>query len=63
MEIKIIQKHKSINPPCEFEFPEFSVLTGKNGSGKTVFIFLGINLICTVFTTESSIENIYYNVF
>jgi ABC-type cobalamin/Fe3+-siderophores transport system ATPase subunit len=35
MEIKITQKHKSINPPCEFELPEFSVLTGKNGSGKT----------------------------
>ena len=35
MEIKIIQKHKSINPPCEFELPAFSVLTGKNGSGKT----------------------------
>ncbi|MES2748315.1 MAG: ATP-binding protein [Bacteroidota bacterium] len=35
MEIKIIQKHKSINPPCEFLLPDFSVLTGKNGSGKT----------------------------
>lgn len=35
MQIKITQKHKSINPPCDFEFPDFSVLTGKNGSGKT----------------------------
>lgn len=35
MKITINQKHKSINPPCEFELPEFSVLTGKNGSGKT----------------------------
>ena len=35
MEIKIIQKHKSINPPCNFSLPDFSVLTGKNGSGKT----------------------------
>lgn len=35
MNIKITQKHKSINPPCEFDLPEFSVLTGKNGSGKT----------------------------
>jgi len=35
MEIKIIQKHKSINPPCDFSLPDFSVLTGKNGSGKT----------------------------
>lgn len=35
MRVTIRQKHKSINPPCEFELPEFSVLTGKNGSGKT----------------------------
>jgi ABC-type multidrug transport system ATPase subunit len=35
MEIQINQKHKSINPPCSFELPQFSVLTGKNGSGKT----------------------------
>ncbi len=35
MKININQKHKSINPPCEFELPEFSALTGKNGSGKT----------------------------
>lgn len=35
MQITIKQKHKSIEPPCEFELPNFSVLTGKNGSGKT----------------------------
>lgn len=35
MEIKIIQGHKSISPPCDFNLPDFSVLTGKNGSGKT----------------------------
>lgn len=35
MEIQINQKHKSINPPCNFDLPSFSVLTGKNGSGKT----------------------------
>ncbi|MDD5361182.1 MAG: ATP-binding protein [Ignavibacteria bacterium] len=35
MKIKITQKHKSISPPCEFDLPQFSVLTGKNGSGKT----------------------------
>lgn len=32
--IKIIKKYKSINI-CEFELPDFSVLTGLNGSGKT----------------------------
>jgi predicted ATPase len=35
MEIQITQKYKSINPPCNFDLPLFSVLTGKNGSGKT----------------------------
>jgi predicted ATPase len=35
MNISIINKHKSINPPAEFELPDFSVITGKNGSGKT----------------------------
>ncbi|NMA74939.1 MAG: ATP-binding protein [Bacteroidales bacterium] len=35
MKVIVKQKHKSINPPCEFELPEFCVLTGKNGSGKT----------------------------
>lgn len=35
MEIKITHKHKSITPPCDFSLPVFSVLTGKNGSGKT----------------------------
>lgn len=34
MKILIKSKYKSINP-CEFELPDFSVLTGKNGSGKT----------------------------
>lgn len=35
IKVTIRQKHKSINPPCEFELPSFCVLTGKNGSGKT----------------------------
>jgi ABC-type multidrug transport system ATPase subunit len=34
MKIKINQQYKSINP-CEFELPDFCVLTGKNGSGKS----------------------------
>lgn len=34
MKILIKSKYKSIDP-CEFELPDFSVLTGKNGSGKT----------------------------
>lgn len=35
IKVNIIQKHKSVKPPCTFELPHFSVLTGKNGSGKT----------------------------
>ncbi|EMQ94993.1 hypothetical protein D778_00178 [Xanthomarina gelatinilytica] len=35
IKVTIRQKHKSVEPPCTFELPEFSVLTGKNGSGKT----------------------------
>lgn len=34
MKISIINKYKSIDL-CEFELPNFTVLTGKNGSGKT----------------------------
>jgi len=35
MKIKITKPHKSILEPMEFELPDFTVLTGKNGSGKT----------------------------
>ncbi len=34
MKIKIKKQHKSISY-CHFELPKFTVLTGKNGSGKT----------------------------
>lgn len=35
IKVSITQKHKSLDPPCEFNLPDFCVLTGKNGSGKT----------------------------
>lgn len=35
MKIKITNKFKSIPKDLEFELPNFSVITGKNGSGKT----------------------------
>lgn len=35
MKIKITNKYKSIPKDLEFELPDFSVITGKNGSGKT----------------------------
>jgi len=35
MKISISQKHKSIPENLEFELPDFCILTGKNGSGKS----------------------------
>ena len=35
MKIKIIKKYKSIPADIEFDLPDFSILTGKNGSGKS----------------------------
>lgn len=61
MKIKIIQKHKSINPPCEFELPDFSVLTGKNGSGKTHLLeAMADNRKSEVFLNKVLVKNIRY---
>jgi ABC-type lipoprotein export system ATPase subunit len=35
MEIKLTRKYKSIALGANFQFPEFCILTGKNGSGKS----------------------------
>lgn len=35
MQIKIDKKYRSIDSQSEFELPDFAVITGKNGSGKT----------------------------
>lgn len=35
MKIKTIQTHKSIPENLEFNLPDFSIITGKNGSGKS----------------------------
>lgn len=61
MKISIKQKHKSINPPCEFELPEFSVLTGKNGSGKTHLLeAIADNTKSEVYINDKLIKNIIY---
>lgn len=61
MKISIKQKHKSINPPCEFELPEFSVLTGKNGSGKTHLLeAIADNTKSEVYINDKLIKNITY---
>jgi ABC-type multidrug transport system ATPase subunit len=61
MKIKITQKHKSINPPCEFELPDFSVLTGKNGSGKTHLLeAIANNSKSEVLINDVLVKNIRY---
>ena len=35
MRIRIHKKYKSIKAPQEFDLPDFVVLTGKNGTGKS----------------------------
>jgi ABC-type multidrug transport system ATPase subunit len=61
MKIKIIQQHKSINPPCDFELPDFSVLTGKNGSGKTHLLeAIADNKKSQVTINGTVIENVRY---
>lgn len=35
MKIKTLQKHKSIPSELEFDLPDFSIMTGRNGSGKS----------------------------
>jgi ABC-type cobalamin/Fe3+-siderophores transport system ATPase subunit len=61
MKISIKQKHKSINLPCEFELPEFSVLTGKNGSGKTHLLeAIADNTKSEVYINDKLIKNITY---
>jgi ABC-type Mn2+/Zn2+ transport system ATPase subunit len=61
MKIKIVQQHKSITPPCEFDLPDFSVLTGKNGSGKTHLLeALADNKKSEVFLNGVLVKNIRY---
>ncbi len=52
LKINIKKSYKSIPENLEFEFPEFTVLTGENGSGKT-HLFESIN--------DSKISEILYN--
>lgn len=61
MEIKIIKKHKSIDLPCDFSLPDFSVLTGKNGSGKTHLLeAMADNSKSEVFLNGNLVKNVRY---
>jgi len=58
--IKIIKKYKSIDV-CEFELPNFSVLTGLNGSGKTHLLeAISNNEFGEVYIDGNKISNIRY---
>lgn len=38
MNLKFSNPHRSIENPFEISFPDFTVITGENGSGKTHFL-------------------------
>ena len=49
MHIKIKDEHKSIRGGVEFDLPNFTVLTGKNGSGKSHLLeTISANGLCEV---------------
>lgn len=61
MEIKLKRKHKSIGLPCEFEVPNFTVLTGINGSGKTHLLEAISNTdIAEIKNNNNTIKKIQY---
>lgn len=61
MQIRIYKIHKSIIPPSEFELPNFSVLTGKNGSGKTHLLeAIADPTKSKVYLNEKLVTNIRY---
>src|SRR3970282_2561438 len=58
--VKIKTEYKSIKP-CEFVLPDFSVLTGLNGSGKTHLLeALDSDIHCEVFINGKKISNVRY---
>lgn len=59
MRIKIHKEYKSIKAPQEFELPDFVVLTGKNGSGKS---HLMEAMSSSIYGNISSAEKSYINV-
>ena len=57
MEIRILKQHKSINP-IVFELPNFCVLTGKNGSGKSHLLqAIADKAYSTIFETNEDHED------
>lgn len=54
--VSINQVHKSINIPQVFELPDFVVLTGKNGSGKSHLMeVMTLSEKCSIFDDEANL--------
>lgn len=60
LKINILKEYKSIKP-CQFELPDFSVLTGLNGSGKTHLLeVIKDNNLSQVYHNENLIKRVVY---
>ncbi|MBD8668380.1 AAA family ATPase [Pseudomonas lurida] len=61
MRVRITQKYKSIPAGLEFDLPEFSILTGKNGSGKSHLLEVMANpQMCQVVVDGKVLTNILH---
>jgi predicted ATPase len=60
MKIKTIKKHKSIPEGLEFEFPDLTIITGKNGSGKSHLLEAINNKLAHVLEEGVSLDKITY---
>ena len=58
MIISTIKKHKSITQGLTFELPDFCVLTGKNGSGKSHLFEAMTDRGCTNLTIDGTVVNL-----
>lgn len=56
--IGTIKKHKSISQGLTFELPDFCVLTGKNGSGKSHLFEAMSDRNCTNITIDGAVVNL-----
>lgn len=60
--IKILRNYKSLNVVPPFELPDFCVLTGKNGSGKTHLLEAMANRQLTEVLNDGVVANIVHNI-